>query len=158
MQFKTILLPLSLTFALAACPGSESADPAQLIQQGQYDAAIEAAESQLGSDEAGSADNKELVIIYSEALAESRADESRDAFLAFAKEHPDMVEPADYKYVVSGLRTHSAYMQAIDIMDAGKKRWADDSTIDELVEALKQDIAKSGDADSMAKMKGLGYM
>jgi hypothetical protein len=158
MQFKTILLPLSLTFALAACPGSESADPAQLIQQGQYDAAIEAAEGQLLTVEAGSAEHKELVIVYAEALAESRADESRDAFLTFAKDHPDMVEPADFKYVVSGLRTHAAYVQAIDVMDAGKKRWAEDSTIDELVEALKQDIAKSGDADSMAKMKGLGYM
>ena len=47
-----------------------------------------------------------------------------------------MVEPADFKYVVSGLRTHAAYVQAIDVMDAGKKRWAKDSTIDELVEAL----------------------
>ncbi len=158
MQFKKILLPLSLTLSLAACGGNESADPAQLIQQGQYDAAIEASESQLASVEAGSADHKELVIVYAEALAESRADESRDAFLAFAAEHPDMVEPVDYKYVVSGLRTHAAYLQAIDVMDAGKKRWAEDSTIDELVEALKQDIAKSGDADSMAKMKGLGYM
>ena len=158
MQFKKILLPLSLTLSLAACGGNESADPAQLIQQGQYDAAIEASESQLASVEAGSADHKELVIVYAEALAESRADESRDAFLAFAAEHPDMVEPVDYKYVVSGLRTHAAYLQAIDVMDAGKKRWADDATIDELVEALKQDIAKSGDADSMDKMKGLGYM
>ena len=121
-------------------------------------AIIEASESQLASVEAGSADHKELVIVYAEALAESRADESRDAFLAFATEHPDMVEPVDYKYVVSGLRTHAAYLQAIDVMDAGKKRWAEDSTIDELVDALKQDIANSGDADSMAKMKGLGYM
>jgi len=158
MQFKTILLPLSLTLALTACPGAEDADPVQLIQQGQYDQAIEAAESQLASVEAGSADHKDLVIVYAEALAESRADESRDAFLAFASEYPDMVVQKDYKYVVSGLRTHSAYLQAIDVMDAGKKRWADDATIDELVEALKQDIAKSGDADSMAKMKGLGYM
>ena len=58
MQFKTIFLPLSLTFALAACPGSESADPAQLIQQGQYDAAIEAAEGQLQTVEAGSAEHE----------------------------------------------------------------------------------------------------
>lgn len=159
MQFKTLLLPLSLTLALAACSGGGSdADPAQLIQQGQYDAAIEAAESQLAAVEQGSAEHKEVVIVYAEALAESRADEARDAFLKFAADHPDMVEPGDFKYVVSGLRTHAAYMQAIDVMDAGKKRWADDSTIDELVEALKQDIANSGDADSMKKMKGLGYM
>ncbi len=43
-------------------------------------------------------------------------------------------------------------------MDAGKKRWPKDASLDEMVAALKQDILTSGDSAAADKMKGLGYM
>ncbi|MEM9379943.1 MAG: hypothetical protein AAGB93_08315 [Planctomycetota bacterium] len=160
MRLSTALLPLSL-LTLVACGGNSSAadvDIAELVQTGKYEAAVSAAEAQLATVEKGSEDHKDLVINYASALAESDAEKARNEFLGFATAHADLVTPKDFKFVVSQLRTHDEYLQAIDVMDAGKKRWPDDDEMDKTVAALKQDIEASGDSAAAAKMKGLGYM
>lgn len=159
MRLTSTLLPLAL-LTFTACDGSASidADIATLVQTGDYSAAIAAAEAQLPKVEQGSEAHKSLVIDYASALAESDAKKARDEFLTFAKAHESLVAPTDYKYVVSQLRTHDSFIEAIDVMDAGKKRWPEDATLDEMVAALKQDIETSGDTAAAAKMKGLGYM
>ena len=158
MRLSSALLSASL-LTLVACGGAgEDVDIAVLVQTGKYSAAISAAETQLTTVEKGSEAHKDLLINYAAALAESDAEKARDEFLAFAKAHEGLIAPTDYKYVVSQLRTHDSYVEAIDVMDAGKKRWPEDETMDLMVAALKQDIESSGDAAAAAKMKGLGYM
>ncbi len=160
MRIYSVLLPLSL-LSLVACGGCNTeadVDIAALVQTGDYSEAIAAAEARLPEVEQGSEAHKELLINYTAALSESDAAKARDQFLSFAKAHESLVGPKDYKYLVSQLRTYDSFMEAIDVMDAGKKRWPDDATLDEMVAALIQDIASSGDEDAATKMKGLGYM
>ena len=164
MRLSTALLPFSL-LTLVACggggAGAADVDLAELVQTGKFDAAIEAAEARLPGVEKGSEEHKDLIINYAAALSEGGEDsaaKARDQFLGFAKDHGDLVSPKDFKYVVSQLRTHDQYLVAIDVMDAGKKRWPDDETMDQIVAALKQDILSSGDEAAASKMKGLGYM
>ncbi|MEM1044157.1 MAG: hypothetical protein AAF726_13510 [Planctomycetota bacterium] len=160
MRLSTALLPLSL-LSLAACGGNSSAadvDIAELVQTGKFEAAVSAAEAQMATIEKGTEAHKDLVLNYASALAESDSEKARNEFLGFATEHTDLVTPKDFKFVVSQLRTHDQYLHAIDVMDAGKKRWPNDAEMDKTVEALKQDIAASGNSAAAAKMAGLGYM
>ncbi|MEM9800065.1 MAG: hypothetical protein AAGA20_07040 [Planctomycetota bacterium] len=160
MRSKTALLSLSL-LALAACGGdadAAEADIFKLVQSGDYGAAIAAAETQLASVEKGTEGHKELVVQYATALSKDKAEDAKKAFLDFAGGHGTLVEPSDFKYVVSQLRKHDHFIAAIDVMDAGKKRWPNDATMDEVVGFLKQEIASSGNAEAANKMKGLGYM
>ncbi len=162
---SALVLPITLLaltqLALVGCNGGGSgadADIAALVQTGDYSGAISAAEAQLPGVEQGSEAHKDLILNYTAALAESDAKKARDQFLSFAKAHEGLVGPSDYKYVVSQLRTYESFIEAIDVMDAGKKRWPEDTSLDQMVAALKQDIETSGDTAAAAKMKGLGYM
>ena len=159
MRLSTALLPLTLA-VLAACGGSTDAesDPFKLMQAGNYEAAITAAESQLATVEKGTPEHKDLVVKNASALSNDSAEKAKAAFLGFAAEFGNAVEPTDIKFVVAQLRKHKKLSDAIDVMDAGKKRWPGDKTMDDVVDALKQDIATSGDDAAAQKMKGLGYV
>ena len=159
MRLSTVLLPFSL-LALAACGGADAteADVFKLVQEGKFDAAIEAAKTQIASVTKGTEEHKELVIQYASALAKDQPDSARDRFLEFAKAYEAVVQPRDFRYVDGQLRRHDHLVVSIDVMDAGMKRWPDDPVMKEVVDALKQQIASSGNAAAAAKMKGLGYM
>lgn len=159
MKPTSVLLALSLSL-LAACGGaaSESADPAQLLQQGKIDEAVEIIEARLADVERGTAAEKDLVLDYSEGLSHSDAARARKVFMDFAEANEALVEPRDYKMVVSHLRTQKAFLDAIEVMHAGKTRWPEDTDMVTLVEMLKADVEKANDPAAKSKMEGLGYM
>lgn len=162
----TMRLPLStlaLTLALAACGGNST--PADVVgaaetalQKGDSAKAVELLQKHVPTLEQGSAAHKGATILLCSALAEKEPTAARDTLLAFAAAHSAVVTPRDFKDVQSYLQTHEHYSVAVDVMDAGLKRWKDDPTMLEVKDVLIARIQSVGDAESMAKLKGLGYM
>jgi len=147
----------TLALALVACGGGDAAsqDPDALIQDGKTAAALEAIAEQKKTVEEGSEEHLELVLLEVKAQADEAPEAAKEAFLGFAGAHPDSVSPADFKYAVSELRTYSNYVEAIQVMDAGKKRWPEDAVMDELLAMLEKDA--ENDEGAANALKGLGY-
>lgn len=158
---STTLLTLALALPLLACNG-DPVDPLQAaetaLQAGESRTAIELLERHLPSLDRGSVDHREATILLCRALAEQRPVESKDAFLALAAAQPDSVGPKEFKDVQSYLQTYGHFSEAIDVMDAGLKRWPGDETMLKVKDVLIAAVQSAGDAEATAKLKGLGYL
>ena len=152
-SFRRAAAPVLLT-VLAAC-GGESKSIGELIQSGEHEAALTAIQARRAEVDKGSPAELELVLQHVEAAAEEQPASARDAFLGFAEAHPDAVSARDYRDAVSQLRTYGKYVEAIEVMHAGKQRWADDEVIGALLAMLQKDAETSPEAAN--KLKGLGY-
>ncbi len=159
MKLQSAFLIL-IVASLAACGGDATADAdiGKLLQTGKFEEAVKIVEARLETVEKGTEAEKNLILDYAQGLSVTDADKAQKSFLSFAKANADLVQPKDYKFVVSHLRTHEGFLEAIDVMHAGKTRWPDDSDMVALVEMLKADVEKANDPAAKAKMKGLGYM
>ncbi|MEO0660939.1 MAG: hypothetical protein AAFZ87_05335 [Planctomycetota bacterium] len=160
MQFRPQTLRLALApallAALAACGGGAAdASADELIQAGKFDEAVALIEKQRETVEKGSEAEKELVLLTVDATADEQPELAKKAFLEFAEAAPDAVSAKDFEYAVSQLRTYRKYVEAIEVMDKGMKRWPEDPVMTELLSFLQADAEK--DDGAAAALKGLGY-
>ena len=68
------------------------------------------------------------------------------------------LEVGDYTMVVSHLMQAKAWVPAIEVMDAGKKKFPDNPKMDLLVEKVVAESKAAGDDAATAALQGLGYM
>ncbi|MEZ6015390.1 MAG: hypothetical protein R3F49_09775 [Planctomycetota bacterium] len=162
MRITTSLLALAALLPLFACSTSGTADPMSAaeaaLQSGDSSKAVSLLEGHIATLDKTSSTYREATILLCSALAEKKPAEAKDALLKLVEAQPTGVTPKDFKDVQSYLQTHEHYSVAVDLMDAGLKRWKDDPTMNEVKDALVAKIKGAGDAEAMAKLKGLGYM
>jgi alkylhydroperoxidase family enzyme len=161
MRPNLSILALALSLPLVACGGADS-DPVAAaeaaLQGGDSRKAADLLQGHLAGLDRASAEYREVAILHCSALAESQPAASKDALLALATAQPDGVTPKDFKDVQSYLQTHGHFSEAIDVMDAGLKRWPNDATMLKVKDVLIAAVQSAGDEEATAKLKGLGYM
>jgi len=162
MRTSITLLSFALFLPLVACNGGGSGDPLSAAE-----AALQAGDSAkavgllqkhaAGLDKASDA-YREATLLLCNALAEAAPKDAAQTLLALAEAQPDKVTARDFRDVQSYLQTHGHLLEAIDVMDAGLKRWSEDATMLEVKDRLLAAVKNAGDAAATAKLKGLGYM
>jgi len=161
MRTTSILLTLALALPLVACNGVE-ADPLQAaeaaLQDGDSAKAVALLQLHVAGLDRTSPESREATILLCSALAEKQPMESRDALLKLAEAQPEGVTSKDFKDVQSYLQTHGHFLEAIDVMDAGLKRWPGDATMSKVKDVLIAAVQSAGDEEATAKLKGLGYL
>lgn len=158
---RTTLALLALALPLFACNGAVS-DPVQAaeaaIQAGDEAKAAKLLQAHVAGLDKSSGAYREAVLLLCTALAKDRPNEAKDTFMALVEVQPATVTAKDYKEVQSYIQAHGHYSEAIDVMDAGLKRWPDDKTMLEVKDVLIAAIMSAGDKEATEKMRGLGYM
>jgi hypothetical protein len=163
-MLRAVLTPFALALALCVvgCGGSTPADPVaaaeEALQKGDSSKAVSLLRSAVADMKSGTPDHHEALVLLCSALAEEKAEEARDLFLDFAKQYPDVVSPRNFKDVQSYLQTYGHYAVAVDVMDAGLKRWQDDPVMVEMKNKLIAAAQSAADPEALEKLKGLGYM
>ena len=64
----------------------------------------------------------------------------------------------DYSKVLGELYNSKAYVDALSVADAGKKRWPDSEKMTIYIEKLKEKAKESGDAALGNALEGMGYL
>jgi hypothetical protein len=161
MRTSLALLALALSLPLVACNGAE-ADPLEAaevaLQGGDSTKAVKLLQGHVAGLDPSSEEYREASILLCSALAEKQPEDAKDALLALASTQPQGVTPKDFKDVQSYLQTHGHFSEAIDVMDAGLKRWPNDATMLKVKDVLIAAIQSAGDEEATAKLRGLGYM
>jgi len=160
---RHLILTLGLALPLSSCGGGS--DPAaqttaghSALGSGDHAAALadfEGALSAIGSDTAHPQYMRATMGAI-EANATLDPDRAVADFKALAAktEVPDR----DYSKVGGWLAAAKNYGQAIDVLDAGMKKFEGSETLVKLTEKIKTEAEKAGDSDALAKMRGLGYL
>ena len=161
MRSTSLFLALALT--LASCGGA--ADPASLNSNG-YDAlgsrdhAAAATEFQAALDAlAGDTANTEYqraMMGLIEANVHLDAPSAQADFIALAES--GSVSARDYAYVGGLLADAKKYPQAIAVLDHGVKANPETPDLIAILKRIEADASKSGDADTLKALEGLGYL
>ena len=158
---RQILPTVALILALTACGGSGT-DPMTAAQDalsaGDYAKAAELLEGYVATLDKGDAAYKDATIAYCEALAEEHPGDARATFGMLVADLGEAVTPRDFRYITSHLQTHGHYSEAVDLMDAGLKKWPGDETMAQVKDAIIAAVKQAGDADATKKLEGLGYL
>lgn len=156
------LLRILLLLPLCACSGDS---PKQLTDKGvQALAAGQAREAQGRFEEAlkglqpTDPDFIRAQLGRVQALARLQAPLARDAFLALARDHKQLVQEGDYGLVVSELLRADAPIEAIDVMDAGMKAYPQSAQMQAVQKQVTDAAKQSKDPAGLKKLKGLGYV
>jgi hypothetical protein len=161
MRTTSILLALALSLPLVACNGAE-ADPLRAaevaLQGGDSARAVKLLQGHVQGLDQASAEYREASILLCSALAERQPGEAKDTLLKLVEAQPAGVTSKEFKDVQSYLQTHEHFSEAIDVMDAGLKRWPNDETMLKVKDVLIAAIQSAGDEEATAKLRGLGYM
>lgn len=152
------ILGATLLATLTACGSGADADPFTLIQEGNYAAAVAAIKPQLATVEQGSSEHKELLLAYTEALAVDSPGKAKDEFIAAFDKNKNFLVPKDLVYIANRMAGEKHLVEAIAVMDKGKKTWPSDEGLSVLLEELKVAASSSGDEDAKSALKGLGYL
>ncbi len=162
MRITTQILSLALALPLVSCNGGATADPMSAaetaLQAGDSSKAVALLQKHVAGLDASSADYREATLLLCSALAEGAPKEASAKLLSLAQQQPEAITAKDFRDVQSYLQTHGHYLEAIDVMDAGLKRWAGDPLMLEVKDRLLAAVQNAGDAAATAKLKGLGYM
>jgi len=157
-----VVLSLVALVGCGGCGPSTATDPLTAaetaLQAGRSDEAVRLIRAHIARLTAATPEHHEATLLLCSALAEEHPSDARDALLKLAAEHPTLVTPRDFKQVQSYLQTHEHYSVAVDVMDAGLKRWSDDPIMLEVKDVLRARILQVGDNDAIEKMRGLGYI
>lgn len=156
-------LPALAAFFCLACCGHDTARDAMgdaeiALQAGDSAKAVSLLKAHVTHLDKAGAEYREATLLLCNALAESKPEEAKNILLELTATQPKAVTPRDYRDVQSYLQTHAHYSVAVDVMDAGLKRWPGDATMLEVKDILIARIQSVGDEAGMIKLKGLGYM
>jgi len=158
MRISTTLL--SLTLVLSACSGGADPKDAGLeaLQLGKHQDAADQLASALDARTPADADYVEVCVAKCQALAHIDADKAKGDFLQLAESQGEKVVAKDFSMIVSDLYSAKQLLPAIDVLDAGLKRFPDDTKLAQLKEKVVAESQKSGDPAALEKLKGLGYL
>jgi hypothetical protein len=154
------LAALCLTLPLASCGGG-GGDPASLtndgyasLGSGDHQGALESFEKALAGLDANAPEYMRAKMGEIEALTHLDADRAKDALLGLG----DRAGESEYSKVASNLTVEGHFMQAIDVLDAGVKKYGESPKLKALLDKVKAEAEKSGSSDALDKLKGLGYL
>jgi predicted Zn-dependent protease len=124
------------------------------LQAGQFDPAIgDAAQGLQATPDDKTAWGLELVILEANARS-GKAPETQAKLEELATKHPDRVTPSLYSGSAQQLKDAGKTGEAIEVLDAGLKRFPDDATLKSEVEKAKQ----TSDPAALERLKSLGYI
>jgi tetratricopeptide (TPR) repeat protein len=148
----TCILLLALACGKSASDHLEAARDD--LDKGQYEPAIEDAEHGLQADpDDKTAWGLELVILEANARA-GKVAETTGKLYELEVRHPDRLIPSLYSGSAQQLKDAGKTAEAIEVLDAGHKRFPDDPTIAKALE----DAKKSDDPAALERLKSLGYI
>lgn len=154
------LLPIALLF-LAACGSS---DPKTLTSEGHAalgkgDAAtaLEKFDAALAKMNPKDAEYARADLGRCQALAKSDGAAARKAFFEYVARNGTKVREDDYGLVCSDLLQGGFTLDAIDIMDAGQKRFPESPRMIATKEAVVAAAKREKTPDALKKLESLGY-
>ncbi|MGH0032890.1 MAG: hypothetical protein ACQGVC_24120 [Myxococcota bacterium] len=156
MRAFCLLLSLSLLLACAESARDQLASARQALAESKYDIAVETADAGLaaGGDEVTTWG---LELVRLEALARAGAGEAALAQLEkLAAERPDQVGATQYAATADQLRTAEQGAAAIQVLDAGLKRFPKDTDLLALIEDAK--AAPAAGSEELDMLRSLGYV
>ncbi len=154
-------LSLALPLLLASCGGGASGDPGQLtndgyaaLGSGDHAGAVESFEAALADLEPGTPEFMRAKMGEVEALIHLDAGRAQDQFLAVGSSASE----ADYATIGQKMTKAGAFESAIAVLDSGMKRFSESTKLKGLIDQVKVEAEKSGDAGALDSLKGLGYL
>jgi hypothetical protein len=149
---------LWIAVCLLGCGGSareELAVGRQALADADYAEALDAADSGLAADP-DETTQWGLELVKLEALARSGDGAAAAAQLnALAERHPDRIPVTQYSATADQLRVAGRKVEAIAVLDAGVKRFPDESMLIRLIGAGESEGMESAELDLLRK---LGYV
>ena len=147
------LLSISL---LAGCSGGGGASDRdagyKAYQDGEYSSAVAHLDKALADPKASAADQLEMAVARCQALAHIDAVKCTTDFLAIGS----AVQAKDFSLVVADLVNEEKFLEAIDLLEAGVNRFAENPKMEQLKTLVI--TASKEDPEANAKLKGLGYI
>lgn len=158
-----LLAALAASLVLVACGGdSAPTDPAGLTNAAyeKFDAQdYEGAQADFqAAIDAGAADAalKDATMGLAKTTAHLDADKAAKTFLDFATAHADQVLAKDYSSIGGELVSAGGGLQAVDVVDAGLKRFEGDAGLMKAMDAIIKYSEK--DPATASALSGLGYL
>lgn len=155
---------LTLLLLLASCGGG-SADPAaatnagyEALGKGDAGAAVDHFAQALAVLKPGEPGYKRARMGEVEAKIQLAPEAAAGSFIEFAKAQPDQVAAEDYRKVGMQLSDRKALKSAVDVLDAGIKRFAGDPKLKEAMDLTVAAAETSGDTSALDALRGLGYI
>lgn len=155
-----LLLPL---VALPSCGGAADAktltdDGMSALNSGDHDDAATkfAAALEALADDTANVQYARAKMGHIEATIRSDAAAAKDEFLAYAASNE--ATPDDYSAIGRKFASAGKFSEAIDILDAGMKKFEGSDVLNKLVDNIKTAAEKAGDSGALSKMAGLGYL
>lgn len=159
----TLSFPILLAAALSACGDTPAPSEAKnagydAFQDGDYSAAVSHFDTALEGKDAGAEDYVEVHVERCRALAHVDGPQAEKAFKELLEDVPDpsRVTPRDFSLVASELITAKQGVSAVQVVDAGMKRFPDDEKMKQLLEKVKEAAQK--DPAMSSALQGLGYL
>lgn len=158
------LLALTLPLVLTACGGG-SADPAaatsagyEALGKGDAEQAVDHFAKALGQLKPGDPGYKRARMGEVEAKIQLAPEAAAGSFLEYARSQPEQVVAEDYRKVGVQLSDRKALKAAVDVLDAGLKRFAGDAKLKESMDLTVAAAETSGDTSALDALRGLGYI
>ena len=155
MRHLILIASLSSVTLLASCSGgsgSPQEDGYAALQAGDYTAAVTHLDEALTTSKSGSTDYVEMAVARCQALAHVDAARCTADFLAIGS----AVQAKDFSLVVAELVADEKFLEAIDLLEAGVNRFAENPKMEQLKKLVI--MASLEDPAANAKLKGLGYI
>ena len=156
-------LILSVPLALAACGGGSNPEEATnagyaALGSGDAESAVDHFASALSALQPGDPGYKRARMGEVEAKVRLAPEAAAGSFLEFAGAHPEQVEAGDYRKVGVQLSERKSLKAAVDVLDAGLKRFESDAKLKEAMDLTMAAAEKSGDTSALDALRGLGYI
>jgi len=147
------LLSISLLAGCGSGGGASDKDAGYTaLQDGEYADAVAHLDKGLADPAASAEDQLEMAVARCQALAHIDADKCKADFLAIGS----TVTAKDFSLVVADLVTEEKFLEAIDLLEAGVNRFAENPKMEQLKKLVI--TASQEDPEANAKLKGLGYI
>lgn len=131
--------------ALAACGQRESSatDPFELLQQGEFFAAVEACDLRLMIAGRGTEARHELLLARTEALSAAWPAKAAEEFLELASNEPGLFSAEDYRYLVIRFLARDHIEPAYDLLYESQSLWPEEAGLRDqfevVIEQLRED-------------------
>jgi tetratricopeptide (TPR) repeat protein len=146
---------------LTSCGGGGGGDPKaandegySALNSGNHQDALSRFQSALEGLDASDPQYMRAKMGEIEALTHLDADGAKDALLGLG----DQAGEGEYSKVANTLTGQGNFIQAIDVLDAGVKRYGESPKLKAMLELVRAEAEKSGSSDALDKLKGLGYL
>jgi len=160
MKTMNKLAPIALLL-LVACGGSDPTSSANegfaALGKGDAQGALAKFDAALDGLDTGNPQYLRASIGRCEALAQIDGAKASKSFLDLAVKVPAKIGEDDYSLICSKLLQGGFTLEAIDVMDAGKKRFPGSKKMEDTLVAVQAAAKKQSTPDALKKLASLGY-